>query len=81
MLITLHVFAASITRSICRESKAGIWMMSSTDDAFSTSLIEWTSEVIGILHFSLILFRMRRPLSKPTPRKKLVGEIIRFLSN
>ena len=45
----LPVAAAAMTRSVWRQRNAGIWMISSTSAARSTSATEWTSESTGRL--------------------------------
>mmetsp|Transcript_7298 Transcript_7298/g.11469 ORF Transcript_7298/g.11469 Transcript_7298/m.11469 type:complete len:232 (-) Transcript_7298:104-799(-) len=71
MLITFPVFPAATRRSVWRQRKAGICMMSATCPTGSAWKHSWMSVTMGTSKVVLTAARILRPASMPGPRKDL----------
>ncbi|MCY1180359.1 hypothetical protein D9M73_207970 [compost metagenome] len=74
MLITALVLAIATTRSVCRERKAGSWMMSQTSATGAAWNGSWTSVMTGTLKVFLISSKIFNPSSMPGPRYDVIDE-------
>src|SRR2546428_14167927 len=69
MFTTRSLMAAATTRSVWRQRNAGICRMSATSATLETSCASCTSVSTGTCTSSFTFFRMRRPSTRPGPRK------------
>ncbi|MNN96015.1 hypothetical protein D3C81_2149250 [compost metagenome] len=74
MLITALVLAIATTRSVCRERKAGSWMMSQTSATGAAWCGSWTSVITGTPKVFFTSSKIFMPSSRPGPRKELIEE-------
>ena len=76
----LPVLAAAVSRSVCRQRKAGIWITSTTSPTGAACHASWMSVSRRSPHFARTSASIRNPCSSPGPRNEEI-EVRLALSN